>query len=277
MRYCIRPDDKCSRLSAFLKQVNGELPLGDLDDVRIIKVDVDLANCRWTLHLDQNLDQVILDRLQNLHECIPGLKEIHFCCDPAPQDETDPYMQLVLQQRAKLQEQRPENGTAKPKQENNVIKGRKVAQPPVPIRQLGEPGESVVIKGELMSLESRVIRRGGSLLIMDFTDYTDSITAKLFVDDEDQIARNGGGQLVCARGLEIDRYSQELCLTVRDVSVGEAPKSDEAEVNVELHLHSRMSAMTVWWTCDRSQKAAAGTSCNRRYRSRLCPSLPRSL
>lgn len=247
MRYCIRPDDKCSRLSAFLKQVNGELPLGDLDDVRIIKVDVDLANCRWTLHLDQNLDQVILDRLQNLHECIPGLKEIHFCCDPAPQDETDPYMQLVLQQRAKLQEQRPENGTAKPKQENNVIKGRKVAQPPVPIRQLGEPGESVVIKGELMSLESRVIRRGGSLLIMDFTDYTDSITAKLFVDDEDQIAEKMvvGNWYVLRGDLEIDRYSQELCLTVRDVSVGEAPEvRDEAEVKrVELHLHSRMSAM----------------------------------
>ncbi|MCK9221090.1 MAG: PolC-type DNA polymerase III [Limnochordia bacterium] len=247
MRYCIRPDDHCCELTGFLKRLEANMPTADLDDVRIVRVEVDLSEHTWTIHLNKVLDESILAALSDLHQYIPGVRRVAFCCeDQEPAEDT--YMLTVMQQFARMQEEAASNGNGSIQANNtDVIKGRKIAQKPISMEELSEPGESAVVTGELLSLDCRTIRRGGSLLIMDFTDYTDSITAKIFVDDADQLSEKlVQGEWYTLRGdLEIDRYSEELCLMVRDISRARASvvEDNAPHKRVELHLHSRMSAM----------------------------------
>ena len=161
---------------------------------------------------------------------------------------------------------------AKPqKQAVPTIRGRVINAPPVPIDGLNQESGRVVIRGKILSIETREVSGGTSLLVtFGVTDFTSSVKCKLFLsyrprqrrgplsEDEPPITAEekkaaetivkqlqpGSGVLV--RGnMQFDNFLKEAVLMADDIMSVELPKRmDQAEQKrVELHLHTNMSTM----------------------------------
>ncbi|MCD4813151.1 PolC-type DNA polymerase III [bacterium] len=128
-----------------------------------------------------------------------------------------------------------------------VVYGRKIAAQPIPIAGIKEEEPHAVFEGELITFECKTLRTGRQLILMDVYDKTGSMNTRLFVDAGKQLAPEiKAGAYVRLRGsVQNDKYSQDLCLFVKDIAIGKKPQRvDEAEVKrVELHAHTQMSAM----------------------------------
>ncbi|MEW6516769.1 MAG: PolC-type DNA polymerase III [candidate division FCPU426 bacterium] len=128
-----------------------------------------------------------------------------------------------------------------------VLLGRKIASPPRPIAGLTEEEDQVVMEGELIAFECKTLRTGRQLALMDVYDKTGTLNARLFVDAGKTLSPEiKVGAFVRLRGtLQFDKYSRDLCLLVRDVSLGTKPERRDCatEKRIELHAHSHMSAM----------------------------------
>ena len=115
----------------------------------------------------------------------------------------------------------------------------------------GEIGE-VAIKGKILTVDSRELRSQKTIMIFDVTDFTDTITVKMFAR-EDQIddlkAAVVQGSFIRIKGVTtIDKFDGELTLG----SVVGIKKSEDftgkrvdnsLEKRVELHCHTKMSDM----------------------------------
>ncbi len=138
----------------------------------------------------------------------------------------------------------------------DVIFGRDFQEDAVEIRYVTDPVGSIVIRGQVISLEVRNTHtrsgRDMAIVLMDVTDFTDTISVKLFLDPEQgeeiQKELKKGMFLKVKGGVVIDRYDSELSLSnvtgIRKTSDFRVPRIDNAPVKrVELHCHTKMSAM----------------------------------
>ncbi len=141
--------------------------------------------------------------------------------------------------------------TKAPKRSGNnqdTIYGKKFNQEPTPIKQLTEEADGVVVNGEIFRFETRTAKSGKKFYLGDLTDYTDSVSFKIFPRNADALEEQlKEGSWVKVRGnLQFDPYSKELSLLVSDILPGKSifTRSDQApEKRIELHLHTKMSAM----------------------------------
>ncbi len=125
-----------------------------------------------------------------------------------------------------------------------VLLGRPINKPPTPVREVSEPKKAVVVEGEVFGVELRALKRGGMLLCFNLTDYEDSIAVKVIAKQEAVCIEES--DWVRLRGdAAVDRYSEELTITARDIMKVAKPVrlDEEPEKRVELHLHTRMSSM----------------------------------
>jgi len=116
----------------------------------------------------------------------------------------------------------------------------------------GEVG-TVTIRGKILSLESRDIRKNDLTIVMfDVTDFSDTITCKVFVPTDQSGEFMGTikpGTFVKVNGQAlIDRYSRELTITsiagMKKIPDFTSKRRDNAEKKrVELHCHTKMSDM----------------------------------
>lgn len=135
------------------------------------------------------------------------------------------------------------------------VLGRKVAAPAMPIITLNEEQDHVVIEGEVVAYEVKVLRTGRQLVLMDVYDRTGSLNARLFLDAGKPLAPGVKlGAYVKVRGtLQFDKYSQDLTLMVRDLALGEKPRRQDLaiEKRIELHAHTQVSAMDALASAER--------------------------
>ena len=107
----------------------------------------------------------------------------------------------------------------------------------------------VVISGEVFRTEERELKSGKILYIFDITDYTSSITVKIFLQKdklEDIKSSIKEGACLKVRGeAQYDKFSKELTVLASDIiNIPKEEKCDNAkEKRVELHLHTQMSAL----------------------------------
>jgi len=148
------------------------------------------------------------------------------------------------------------NGEQHPSKEKNtskripgVILGKVIKGDPVEIRTIKEEEKSAVLAGRIFSLKTRELKSGRTLITFDITDETDAISVKLFTDEKTPESVGEllqEGRWVKVRGpVRTDRYSQELTMMVYDINSVEAPQRLDLapEKRVELHLHTKMSAL----------------------------------
>lgn len=139
------------------------------------------------------------------------------------------------------------------KSENpDVLFGRDFEGDAVNIHDIdGEIGE-VVIRGKVIRAEKRELRSGNKLMIFDLTDFTDSITVKMFLregQEEDATAAIKEGNFIKIKGITtIDKFDGELTIGsivgIRKSEDFTTKRVDNAPVKrVELHCHTKMSDM----------------------------------
>lgn len=134
----------------------------------------------------------------------------------------------------------------------DVLYGRDFDDPVTPMDQIvGEMGE-VAVHGKIITFENRELRTGNFMVIFDVTDYSDTITVKMFTKKEriDEVleAVKIGSNIIIKGVSNIDKFDGELVLS----SVAGIKKADEVgkkrmdhslKKRVELHCHSKMSEM----------------------------------
>jgi DNA polymerase-3 subunit alpha (Gram-positive type) len=134
----------------------------------------------------------------------------------------------------------------------DVVFGRDFEEHPLPIEKIdGEMGE-VVIRGKVLSLETRAIRNEKTIIIFAVTDFTDTIQIKMFSPNEhvDAITNEvKTGAFIKLKGITtLDRFDGEL--TIGSISgIKKIPSfavmrmDHSAKKRVELHCHTKMSDM----------------------------------
>lgn len=155
---------------------------------------------------------------------------------------------------APIYEKKPEPKAEK-KLPEDVIIGRMFDPVPelVNISEINNDVQFAVIKGDTFTpsdgLVYRELKSGKVLISFYITDYTGSITVKLFAQKKDAEALGEffkKPKCVAVRGkVEYDTYSHELVIMARDVIKDKMEdETDNAPVKrVELHAHSKSSAM----------------------------------
>ncbi|HEX3045622.1 MAG TPA: PolC-type DNA polymerase III [Bacillota bacterium] len=133
----------------------------------------------------------------------------------------------------------------------DVIYGKKFSGEPFPLEELIDEQPQVIVYGEVFRIESRVSKNNRKFYLGDLTDYSNSISFKIFPRTEtnlEEVLKEG--KWVKMRGdLQVDMYAKELSLMVSDI-LPASPNNIRAEMEgepeqkrIELHLHTKMSAM----------------------------------
>lgn len=96
----------------------------------------------------------------------------------------------------------------------DVLYGRDFDEEAIPIEEIiGEMGE-VVIRGKIIAMDQREIRNERTILIFDVTDFTDTMTIKIFTLNEQLAEVKEGikpGAFVKIKGLTmVDKFDGEL-------------------------------------------------------------------
>lgn len=134
----------------------------------------------------------------------------------------------------------------------DVIYGKDFEDEMISIEEVdGELG-LVCLRGQITRLELRPIRGERTIISFDFTDFTDTITAKLFIRD-DQLGEITDSlkekAFIRIKGVaSMDTYDHDICISsvvgikkCADFTVSRMDNS--AAKRVELHCHTKMSDM----------------------------------
>ena len=145
-----------------------------------------------------------------------------------------------------------ESDNGKKSMNPDVLYGRDFEEESMEIEKIDGPIGEVVIRGKILSVDTREIRNEKTIIIFSVTDFTDTIVLKIFArnDDVPELLKEiSGGKFVRVKGVAtIDKFDSELTIgsivgikkcadftTVRmDTSV---------EKRIELHCHTKMSDM----------------------------------
>src|SRR5690606_28837127 len=110
----------------------------------------------------------------------------------------------------------------------------------------------ITIQGMVFALEVKELRNGTTLYTFNLTDFSDSLSLKVFVKNKEDLHKMQGlreGKWLRARGkVEYDRFAQvpELVMIPNDLNEVAPPPErmdDAEEKRVEFHLHTNMSTM----------------------------------
>ena len=106
--------------------------------------------------------------------------------------------------------------------------------------------------GKIIRVEKRELRSGSKMMIFDLTDFTDSITIKMFLREDQEADADEAikqGKFIKLKGITtIDRFDGELTVgSITGIKKCEdftTRRVDNAPVKrVELHCHTKMSDM----------------------------------
>ena len=132
----------------------------------------------------------------------------------------------------------------------DVIYGRDFEGEPVALETItGEMGE-VIVRGQVMEVEAREIRNEKTIIIFHITDFTDTISCKVFVRNEQlpdilDGLKKGGFYRIKAVAM-YDKFDHEISLGsvagIKAITDFREKRQDTSmEKRVELHLHTVMS------------------------------------
>ena len=145
-----------------------------------------------------------------------------------------------------------ESDNGKKSMNPDVIYGRDFEEESMEIEKIDGPIGEVVIRGKILSVDTREIRNEKTIIIFSVTDFTDTIVLKIFAGNDDVpelLKEISGGKFVRVKGVAtIDKFDSEL--TIGSI-VGIKKCADfttirmdtSVEKRIELHCHTKMSDM----------------------------------
>ena len=152
------------------------------------------------------------------------------------------YQKEKKTNKAKKNNKRPEN------RENEIIYGKKIhKQRTHQLKEIEGEIDNIIIEALIFDVDEIKTRKGNTFYTIDLTDNSNSITAKLFPRKEINGSIKKGSWIKIEGYVQYDKYSRELVLIVENINNIQnqsIKRKDEAEEKrVELHLHTKMSAM----------------------------------
>ncbi len=144
--------------------------------------------------------------------------------------------------------------TAEPNFKSNVLLGNPISgSAKLTILDEINDGDNVVVEGYLFKSDYRETKRGGAILTIEITDYTNSVSAKVFSRSkhDNEVLKNMPSDLwVKIRGrVAVDDYmGGELSLNINDMQTIEKesdsdPIAEGQKRRIELHAHTTMTAL----------------------------------
>ncbi len=151
------------------------------------------------------------------------------------------------------EEEKLEREQMKQQQPDNVIYGVNISEDKrtiTSIKDIYADMDRICISGCIFEKEDRELKSGKILVSLYVTDYTSTISCKMFLDkkkyDEVKSKLNKGDYIILQGRAQFDNYSKEITVMAQNIIQGDKPpeKKDNAEVKrSELHMHTQMSAM----------------------------------
>ncbi len=148
-----------------------------------------------------------------------------------------------------VQQEKDSKESDKTEAVTTLMIGYEIKDEPLPIREIQDEERRVTIQGTVFGAELKELRSGRHLLTFNITDYTDSLTVKIFSRDKEDVKMLEAlkdGMWVKVRGsVQHDTFLRELVMVANDINQIEqvARKDTAEEKRVELHCHTPMSAL----------------------------------
>lgn len=129
----------------------------------------------------------------------------------------------------------------------DLVYGRSVDGDEISLSEVNEPMHDVVVKGKVFYLEEKETRRGTLIILFSVTDFTDSISGKLFMSKEEWNLMKSdfkAGRFYIIKGSTgIDKFSNELEFSriegIKEIPDYTTKRNDNAlDKRVELHMHT---------------------------------------
>ncbi|OOB80576.1 MAG: hypothetical protein BEN19_04195 [Epulopiscium sp. Nuni2H_MBin003] len=146
----------------------------------------------------------------------------------------------------------PKVETTRAKNTSGLIYGRNCEGNITNIEHIVDEIGEVVVRGQIILLETREIRSEKTIVICNITDFTDTIAFKMFIENEDLpniLDTLKKGNFYKVKGIaSLDKYDKEISLSsirgIKPIDDFRVPRIDTASTKrVELHLHTKMSDM----------------------------------
>lgn len=131
----------------------------------------------------------------------------------------------------------------------NRIMGRAIFGEPIPMTDVTVESGQVVVEGILFKKSERTIKSGSKLITLLVTDKKTSLCIKFFAPEQKWIdidTHLSEGDVVKIQGdAEWDTFDNTLTVKAKNIEKGERKlrKDNSEEKRVELHIHTKMSAM----------------------------------
>ncbi|MBR5381242.1 MAG: PHP domain-containing protein, partial [Oscillospiraceae bacterium] len=142
----------------------------------------------------------------------------------------------------------PKKAEKKPR--GRVIMGRAVREKPTPVRDITLESGRVTVTGDVCACDSREIAKCKAFVLsFDLSDGTGAIRVSRFMKEENAgeivEAIKPGMRLTVQGEVGLDRYYKDLTLDPKSIVETEKEKREDTSGHkrVELHLHTKMSAM----------------------------------
>ncbi len=164
-------------------------------------------------------------------------------------EEQEISKQIVIQSQQDIGSKSSGKGTTKGEKVNNYTFGKNITISSLPINEVTIESGHVAIKGEIFDMETREIRGNRMIVTLYITDNTDSMPAKIFLNEDkidDFLLNVSVGDSVMLEGdVNYDPFARMKSMMFRSLKkVKKDVRLDLAEEKrIELHLHTKMSAM----------------------------------
>lgn len=202
---------------------------------------------------------------------------------PPPESMDEPAAQVAKPLPPKPASPKP--APAAKQEKGDVLKGRGIADNPVPISELTDAAGIVVIEGEVTGVQEPRELKGGETVLLTFAlfDENGTVYCKCFYqyrmrrrgmgeeptpptqEERDRVtaqvnAVKNGMRLRVRGDCRLDSFLGELCVGVRDMqAMPKKTRQDTApEKRIELHMHTSMSAMDATGDAGQLVAMAAG-------------------
>lgn len=142
----------------------------------------------------------------------------------------------------------PKN-TIKKSKDKNFIYGKTIKGESISLDELDITHSNVIVEGDIFEIEKTVIRNGRIILSLSITDYTNSVKAKMFIDEktaEDILNNIDEKTSIKVQGnYRYDDYDNDFLIWINSINIiTKKYRTDESkEKRVELHLHTKMSLL----------------------------------
>jgi DNA polymerase III subunit alpha, Gram-positive type len=202
---------------------------------------------------DEHIEVVLLGD-ENIELVMPERKEESAAARSASGD-TPPWESAPKSDdkpEKKFRKQRNFNGPKVDVPAENIILGRTFFSNITKMSDVTEESETVTVQGGIISMDVRERKNGGFIMQCYVTDRSNTLPIKLFpsADKKDVIdmltaVKDSGDWIVVHGRYQRDEYSGTYCIFPDSIYKTEpVRRKDKAEKKrVELHLHTKMSAM----------------------------------